>query len=158
MLGEEKVHIAAVQLFLIILQTFPWCVQVKIAITRTIKYIWLCIIIFTFIPHCVTNKNNHSTAFDWCTAYNLIQKEAQSASAESELISAQQTPHKPNNKDPSCLPWFSPGMQVSTRYINSTTGVFSAGVYVSYAYALYLMYHILACQVRVQNNSQHWWS
>ena len=58
---------------------------------------------FHIIPRCVTNKNNRSTDSDLCTAYNLMQKEAQSASAESELISAQQTPHKHNNKDPSCL-------------------------------------------------------
>ena len=42
-----------------------------------------------------------------------------------ELITAQKTSPKHNNKDPSPLRYLSPGMHVNTRYVNSTRGTSS---------------------------------
>ena len=42
-----------------------------------------------------------------------------------ELINAQKSSHKRNNKDRSCLRELSPGMRVNARYINSTRGTSS---------------------------------
>ena len=44
-----------------------------------------------------------------------------------ELISAQDNTHRHNDKDPSCLWLLSPGMQVNTRYINSTDCNWASG-------------------------------
>ena len=42
-----------------------------------------------------------------------------------EVISTENTSHKYNNKDPSHLQSLSPGIHVSTRYINSNRGTSS---------------------------------